>query len=142
MLINKGQDFRSALKDAAKDPEIRERHFVTPMAVSALGQAREASGAARARSRSPRRDRGGARPPVPHPAGRGRGSARGKGRDKKSAGRFGFRKDLHANTPDGRPICFAFNSPGGCKGACGRVHVCRKCLDKSHGFHEHERAKE
>ena len=47
-LINKGQDFRGALKAAAKDLEIRGRHFVTPMAVSAVCQARS-SAAAQAR---------------------------------------------------------------------------------------------
>jgi hypothetical protein len=29
-----------------------------------------------------------------------------------------------SQTPDGRDICFAFNSQG-CNNKCGRLHVCR-----------------
>jgi len=30
------------------------------------------------------------------------------------------------NAPDGRQICFNFNSASGCSGACARVHICRR----------------
>ena len=46
---------------------------------------------------------------------------------KKGANKGG--KGLARLTPDGRPICFAFNAEG-CSGppGCNRVHVCRKCF--------------
>eukprot|EP00435_Cladocopium_sp_Y103_P072222 s295_g39.t1 len=47
-----------------------------------------------------------------------------------------------AANPEGEPICFAYNSEGGCKGAaegakCGRgLHVCAKCYNV-HPIHQH-----
>ena len=49
---------------------------------------------------------------------------KGKGRNK---GPKGGTK-LQRETPDGRQICFAWNSAKGCNGQCGRVHVCQICL--------------
>jgi hypothetical protein len=41
----------------------------------------------------------------------------------------------HANTVDGKPICFKHNSPGGCTGVCRFAPICSHCrLDDGHGF--------
>ena len=47
-LIGNGADLDAALRQAWKDPVLKERYFITPLAVSAV------SSAPRARSRSPR----------------------------------------------------------------------------------------
>ena len=47
----------------------------------------------------------------------------GKGNPSKGKGK---NKNMVRNTPDGRQICFAFNSEAGCSGGCGRAHVCRR----------------
>jgi hypothetical protein len=54
----------------------------------------------------------------------GRGKS-GKGRfGKGNAGKGRGGPKLAYQTPDGRSICFAFNSEG-CPGSCGMAHVCR-----------------
>ncbi len=129
-LILGGADFAAALRQAWKDPELRERHFITPLAVSAV------SSAPRARSRSPR----GPRTPAQSGKSAGKGKSRrnrgqGKGANKggqkgsqKNTGK-GAAKDWHSATPDGRAICYAYNNPGeACSGKCNRVHVCRRCF--------------
>jgi hypothetical protein len=43
----------------------------------------------------------------------------------------------HTDTPDGRKMCFAWNSPTEqCAGGCGRAHVCRICFG-AHPAHMH-----
>jgi len=53
--------------------------------------------------------------------GKGKGKGRGKGKGKQAK-----------NTPDGRQICFSYNSASGCSEPCpdSRIHVCRNqgCL--------------
>lgn len=103
----------AALREAYNDPTVKERHFTTPLSVSAASQ-----GSSGHRSRSPR----GSMPP-PHPAfpPRQRGN---KGKKGKGKGR-----GYHTTTPEGRQICFAYNSQyERCDGSCGRVHVCQICF--------------
>ena len=67
------------------------------------------------------------------------GKSQWGGEGKQGAGRgtgTGFARNLLAETPDGRQICFNFNTVQGCDGKCGRVHVCRRCLKDDHGAHE------
>ena len=56
-------------------------------------------------------------------------------------GKGGKAGQLSAQTPDGRAICFAYNSQG-CSGNCGMVHVCRiaGCLG-DHPMTQHGAAK-
>ena len=69
----------------------------------------------------------------------------GKGKNEKGGKKGGgksksFNGDqLVAKTPDGRELCFAYNTQG-CKGQCGRVHTCRVrgCL-QSHPAREHHK---
>ena len=113
-LVNNGSTFRDALRQAWLDTSIRDRHFITPIAVSG------ASGAG-VRDRSPRRQ------PFYHQSGRpekgkGKGKQKGKGKGK---GKW------HARAPDGRLICFAFNNPNErCNNQCRMVHVCRRCFGR------------
>ena len=127
--IGNGADFDSALRQAWKDPVLKERYFITPLAVSAV------SSAPRARSRSPR----GRGAQVPSGKGAGRGQSRKNRGPGKGAGKGGSKggskgsgkgsKDWHSRTLDGRAICYAYNNVGeACNGKCNRVHVCRRCF--------------
>ena len=135
-LILEDEDFAAALRRAWRDPELRERHFITPLAVSAI------SSAPRARSRSPR----GLRTQAPSGKGAGKGKGRNRGARKESGkggqkggqkgGRKGGSKDWHSMTPDGRQICYAYNNVGeACTGKCSRLHVCRRCFG-THPVHQ------
>ena len=109
-----------ALKQAMECPVTKERHFTTPLSVSAAAQA--------ARSRSPG-------PPAASsaPWGMGKGSKGRKGKSKKGKGRGAF----HSLTPEGRQICYAYNSASeACDGSCNRVHCCQVCFG-SHPAYQH-----
>ena len=147
-LISKGLSFKDALDNATRDHSIRERHFVTPMAVSAIAagsggsgnRGRDCSRSAPHRGgrggkpRNERRDTGasgswgsgasnswgnkGSNKGSNKGANKGRGKSRDKGKGKG-----------HRLTPDGKQICFAFNNAHEkCTGTCDRAHVCRTCL--------------
>ena len=76
----------------------------------------------RDRSRSPRADR--------RTGDKGWNPSRDKGKGKKG------RESLHTHTPDGRQICFRWNSmKERCRFKCGRVHVCQRCLSSEHPLH-------
>ena len=128
-LVNKGTKLGEALRQVTKDSDVRERHFSTPLAVSSATQALQ---------QDPwhQRQKGGDRQhpyEVPFTKGKIKGKGKGKGKKGKNKHRSG---GLHGSTPDGRQICFAFNNEG-CSGSCGRVHVCRICLDPGHSMAEH-----
>ena len=108
-LVQAGEKSLSeALAEVIKNADLKESFFTTPIALGALQ-----SGGKKWRR-----------------LGDGKGKNDYKGRKgKKGDGKKGGGKDHHGNplssrTPDGREICYAFNSQG-CKGKCGRVHVCR-----------------
>ena len=109
-LINDGGTFRDSLKKACNDTALRDRHFVTPLAVQGPGAA--SSSGRRGRSRTPK-------------------NGKGKRAYSKGGGRGGRGGQWLSRTPDGREICYAYNSQNErCKGRCGRVHVCRRCLGR------------
>lgn len=133
--MNKGVTLAQALRNVVKNPDIRERYFSTPLAVSSAAQSlREGWGA---RTRQQER---------PHqfdsPYSKGK-ATKGKGKSKNGSKGKGKAPGLHGSTPDGRQICFAYNNKQeGCQGGCGRVHACRICLDPGHPMHEHPEPKE
>ena len=116
--INEGVKVQEALLAARKDVNIKERYFLTPAAMNALtAQKRE-------RSRSPRGDR--------RFGDKGWNPSRNKGKGKGKKGK----DNLHTHTPDGRQICFRWNSmKERCRFKCGRVHVCQRCLSSEHPLH-------
>ena len=148
-LIGKGMSFKDALDSATKDHSIRECHFVTPMAVSAMAsgsgggshRGRDGSRSAPNRSgragkgrRGERRDTSASSSWGSKGAGKGKDKgnrkSKGKGRDKGKGKAPG-----HRLTPDGKQICFAFNNPHEkCTGTCDRAHVCRLCLGNHPAF--------
>ena len=106
-----------------KDPDLKEAFFTTPLALTA--------------SESPNKyqkpNAKGNMDYFTRPKGKGKGKgsynsfnnfSKGSGKHQRNAkGKHGDFQ-LVSQTPDGRDICFAYNSQG-CNGKCGRVHVCR-----------------
>ena len=119
--MNSGVAVKQALEQARKDVSIKERFLLTPMSLNAMTSMRPKDKRSRTPIRSyPSRGYDGDRPPK----GRGKG---GKGK----ASKGGLRK----KTPDGREICYKWNSmKERCRVQCGRVHVCMRCLG-SHPLH-------
>ena len=117
--MNEGKDMAAELHSVTKNSDLRERHFSTPLAVSSASQSLEKNNA-----------RWQPYPPNEKGKGKHKGKHKGKGKFK---GEF-----LHATTPDGRQLCFAWNNKNeGCKGGCNRVHACRVCLSTSHPTFQH-----
>ena len=111
---------KDAMELVVSDAEIKEIHFTSPIALMGStkraaevpinprltkAQRRAAAVAAKGGKGNPSKGKG-----------KGKGEGKGKGKNKNMVG----------NTPDGRQICFAFNSEAGCAGGCGRAHVCRR----------------
>ena len=88
-------------------------HFTSPVALSGRIRPSPGSGSNEPRTKVPRKG--------------SKGSSKGSGKSGgKSRGRGGD-PSLLATTPDGRQICFNYNSSNGCKdSSCARVHICRK----------------
>ena len=107
-----------ALKEAYEDSTVKERHFTTPLSVSAVAQGR---------SRSP--------PSLPSASvAAAKGVQKGKkGKRPKGKGKGG----VHSVSPEGRQNCYAYNSQWErCDGSCGRLHVCQACFG-THPLHMH-----
>ena len=125
--ILKGHDFAEALRRAWTDLELRERHFVTPLALSAVaGAAGGEPALKRGRFRGERatgsEQQGGGKS-------KGKQKGGGKGKQKGGKARGKGKGGLRHSTPDGRQLCYAFNNAAeSCDGTCGRVHACRWCL--------------
>lgn len=122
-LVNSGQQtLAEALESVVRDADIKETFFTTPLAMHT------ASAGAAEKWRKPnwKGDKG--------KKGGEKGDKKGKGKGKNFKGH-----QLVSKTPDGRELCYAFNSQG-CKGRCGRVHACRVqgCF-QSHSAREHDK---
>ena len=125
--VNKGVELATALRQATKNPDIRQRHFSTPLAVSSASQSLQ----------EPWKNRRNQERPHPYEANYQKGKGKSKGKSKKGKGKSKAGA-LQGTTPDGRQICFAWNNKGeGCQGQCGRVHCCRICMSPDHPTFEH-----
>ena len=104
LVSQEGYKLGEALKKAWKDPTVKERHFITPLALYSK------------------------RPLEPwNPKG-------GKGKDSKGKGKGknAIKGKGSSRTPENKPICFRYNSKGGCKKGdkCHFTHVCTLCFAK------------
>ena len=132
--VNRGEStLGEALLKVIKDPDLKEAFFTTPLALSP--------------GETPSKFQRTASKGFPENnykhKGKGKGKFQNKGFNKgyKGQGQKGKHGDLSlvSQTPDGRDICFAFNSQG-CNGKCGRVHVCRvKGCYGDHAAREHHK---
>ncbi len=130
-LFNEGRDLHEALDAARKDGVIKERFFLTPAAMSAL-TATQKRDQWSGRSRSPNKD-GAYGYYKYNDKGKGKYKGGGKGKKGKKSGPDGA--TIHSRTPDGREICYKWNSQHDrCRHACGRLHVCQICFG-NHPMH-------
>jgi len=136
-LVNKGEKtLAEALEAVTKDAELKESYFTTPLALTNHDPARH--GGQRSFNNTYDSKKG---------KSKGFGKVRGKfdkGKGKASGKSKGKHGDHHlvTHSPDGREICFAFNSQG-CPGRCGRLHICRiKGCYGEHAAREHDRCKD
>jgi hypothetical protein len=117
-----------ALQLAMKDPELKEVHFTSPIALQGRGRSISnfAGDGGATKVQRVWDDKGKGKGKYSGKGGKGRGKG-GKGKPKGSRGGA-----MLTHTPDGRQICFAFNSAAGCREPCqyGRIHMCRRkgCL--------------
>ena len=129
--ISEGKQLRNTLKEVIKDSEIKEQYFTTPIALQGKFGQDDSSGV-KWRKR-----------PDEHlwasePNKFGKMAKKGKGKKGKGKGKNPANEhSLIAQTPDGRQICFAFNSQG-CQGNCDRIHICRvRGCGKPHAMWQH-----
>ena len=134
-----GESLKQALKDVARDTELKEIHFVTPWVLLTKrkgnpwespskfqkGNGKGGSGKFGGAFQS----KGGSDNWVATKGGKGDKGGKGKkGKGKGKGPRTSFA------TPDGRQICFSYNNQGQeCDGSCGRVHCCQICFSVEHG---------
>eukprot|EP00438_Fugacium_kawagutii_P025748 Skav221044 [mRNA] locus=scaffold1448:253014:254372:+ [translate_table: standard] len=129
-LVNEGKTMIQALKDVVVDPALKERHFVTPHVMSLMSSSTSGRKPWQERSRSPRRYPEGTRGWYQGQRYRIKGGGKSPGKGKKGAD-----LQLHDKTPDGRQICWKWNSQHErCRYDCGRLHVCQRCFEK-HPYH-------
>ena len=141
LVLHDHNTWAQALKAASKDTTVRHKYLLTGMSLSAI-----------AKLLTKGKGKGKLGKPFPqtytntfsggYESGKGsfkgrkgvqnfamkKGGKNGKSSGKGSFGKRGGNRLFHANTIDGRQICFAYNNKDqGCDGNCGRVHVCRIC---------------
>ena len=141
-LCRKGKTFVEALEEVVRDPVLKERHLSTPMAREAVESLKRTAppppaphgGGAALSKKQRRKAAAGGGSSGKGGGGNGGGGSRssGKGQGKASgAGKGGCRR----STPDGKPICFRYNSPGGCSNSgCKFLHVCGSCCATGHSI--------
>lgn len=134
----KGMTLRAALEIVVTDAEIKEIHFTSPIALMGSSNKRSLPqpppGLGARPSKSQRRALAAARQASQPPSQSGKGNAKGQNGGKgggRGQGKGKGKGNLVGNTPDGRQICFNYNSASGCSTAdCARAHLCRRrgCL--------------
>ena len=119
-LVNRGEaTLGEALVRVTKDPDLKEAYFTTPLALTtAETPVKYQKTSQKGNNEWTNRQKGKGKGKFQQHKGFGKGA-----KNNASKGKHGD-LSLVAQTPDGRDICFAFNSQG-CNGKCGRVHVCR-----------------
>jgi hypothetical protein len=130
LVKEEGISFYQALVDATKDAELKEIHFTTAIALGRhhQGNRRTDNPEGGARKKGKWNDKQ-VRVETKNTQSAGKGKGQKKGGKGKGGGK-GTNNPLLARTPDGKEICFAFNSEGCSNASCTRAHVCRKrgCL--------------
>jgi hypothetical protein len=147
-----GRNFMVCLKESWLDPLTRERNFVTPMAIAAATgrsnidmtsyQPQTSTGNTNVRTNHLKHDnngrqgrgRGNGRGHAGNgTSGRGKGQkGRGKGKGQKGGSGLTVPTGCAARTPDGAPLCFAYNDQNTkCKVKdCYFKHLCGLCFEK------------
>ena len=117
-----------ALKASWLDPCIKERYFITPIALASA----TTSSRNRVNSEEPNA-RGGKHAKTSKGKAGGRGKAKGGGKGQSGKGvKASERLGMSSKTPDGQNICYGYNDWNTrCKNKkCNFLHVCGKCFAK------------
>ena len=138
LVRDEGKSISEALKLVVKDTELKELYFTTPIALggrgSTAGKVPLLDGAPPPGTPGGRKKRKLEAWLAKKGTGKGDTTTKGKGKGK---GKVKGKSELLAKTPDGREICFSYNS-GNCPGDCGRVHICRvKGCGRDHPMSQH-----
>ena len=131
-----GHTLADSLDAVIHDPDLKEAYFTTPMALRASMPDPQPNKYFRGNAKGTFGPFAG-KQQFGHSKGKGKGhkgKSKGKGLDPRLKG-----LNLAWRTPDGRELCFAWNT-GDCDGSCGRVHQCRvKGCYASHKAIEHSK---
>jgi len=114
----KGVPFYLALRKAWQDPVTKDRYFTTPLSLKRSRSSTDFEDPAKWAKQE-----GG--------KGKGKGKHKNKGKDKgKDKGRGRGNIDCKSKSPDGKPICYRFNteSESCAKAKCPYLHICGRCF--------------
>ena len=135
LVMHEGFTLANALRAVTKDADLKEAFFTTPVALRAASSGQP-------QNKWPRYNNKGSSFGSFGKSG-GQGS-KGKGKSGKSKGKDTRLAGLQLawRTPDGRDLCFAYNS-GSCDNSCNRVHQCRVkgCYGDHPAIQHREKAK-
>ena len=126
MVNETGKTLSDALSLVVNSPDLKETYFTTPLALASIQRPTKWHKGAGKESKGGIKEKG---------SGKGKPGKGSKGKTSDNALRGLV---LSWRTPEGRDICFAYNSQG-CDGKCGRLHVCRvKGCYQDHPAREHK----
>jgi len=138
-----GSTLGEAFQKSMDDPVVRERSFTTPLALSHLKKGRTEEEGSWGQPGVGKRARKAAAKAAAAQKGKGQGAGQGESKGKGDKGKSkgekkgGFKGagKCASKTPEGKPICYAYNSgAGGCqRKPCGFEHVCGVCFKAGHG---------
>jgi hypothetical protein len=118
--VLEGHTLADALASVIKDADLKEAYFTTPVALKSASS--DSHGHPSKYQRFNSKGSFGGKTSF--------GPQKGKGKGKQKSKQSGVSDErlkglnLAWRTPDGRELCFAWNT-GDCDGSCGRVHQCR-----------------
>ena len=121
----KGMEFGTALREAWRDPGIRERYLITPIALAAAAAKRPWDGtSSSSQDKFQKGNRKGAKK-----------GGKGSGKGSKGGGKSGKGSGVQncaSRTPDGKPICYGYNNfETRCRDSkCRFAHVCGACFGR------------
>ena len=127
-----------AMELVVKDSELKEIAFTSPIALGARKRGGQEQGGGDHKLQKQDNPKGKGKKAQKAAAKAAAAQAAGKNPEGKGKGKG----KLVSASPDGRQICFGYNSVAGCSAAaCARLHVCRVkgCLGE-HPTHMHENA--
>ena len=129
LVCNEGRSLKEALNLAMRDSVIKDRFFVTPLALESMKRTATHSGlsAEPQQTKWPNNPQNG--------GGKGKGDKSKKGKDK-GKGKAQPPANCSAKTPGGKNVCFRFNTREGCRArVCRFEHVCGVCFKENTPMH-------
>ena len=120
LVYTSSMPFAQALESAWRCPVVKERYFTTPVAFSAISRPMVSNQHYASESQQPYQA-------APKKRKVFKGSKGNKGSGKGKVNKFG----CAIRTPEGKTICFGYNSSTKCKNrSCAHQHVCGRCFGK------------